>query len=276
MPECFVIMPITTPPTVVDTYGGDRAHFAHVMEHLFKPAIEQAGYTAIPAVAEGADLIHAEIVRRLETSELLLCDVSTLNPNVFFELGIRTALDKSVCLVRDDQTPALPFDTALINCHTYHGALNPWELPDDVEALANHLRTAAHRSEGRNALWRYFGLTERGAGAAESLDDQSIAPTLDLLLAEVRELRRSPSDSGSSNTSYVRRGNPNDRRGNFVQVAETIAGEISARLEIAEQTDDKVVFDLSFYTLDRERRDLIKAVGVGYGYAVEFIGGDEI
>src|SRR5688572_18049053 len=81
MPECFVIMPISTPADHVATYGGDKLHFRHVLDHLFRPAVEQAGYTLRPPFAAGADLIHAEIIKNLEAVDLVLCDISTLNPN---------------------------------------------------------------------------------------------------------------------------------------------------------------------------------------------------
>lgn len=84
-------MPITTPPELLAIYANDRDHFPHVLKHLFAPAIEKAQYEVIPPAAKGSDLIHAEIIKHLETADLVLCDMSTLNPNVFFELGIRTA-----------------------------------------------------------------------------------------------------------------------------------------------------------------------------------------
>ena len=43
---CFVAMPITTPEAYADELG-DKEHFAHVLAHLFKPALEAAGLTAI-------------------------------------------------------------------------------------------------------------------------------------------------------------------------------------------------------------------------------------
>src|SRR4051794_12711363 len=115
MPDCFVIMPISTPEPAL--YGGDADHFGHVFDHLFKPAIEKAGFTAIPLSAKGADLIQAEIIKKIEKSDLVLCDMSSLNANVFFEFGIRTAIDKPVCIVKDDKTPKVPFDTSILNYH---------------------------------------------------------------------------------------------------------------------------------------------------------------
>ena len=37
MANCFIVMPITTPETLVPSYGNDREHFLHVLEHLFVP-----------------------------------------------------------------------------------------------------------------------------------------------------------------------------------------------------------------------------------------------
>jgi hypothetical protein len=117
MAECFVIMPITTPDSLVSSYSGGKDHFRHVFEHLFKPAVEAAGFEPITPVAKGSDLIHAEIIRKIELADLVLCDMFALNPNVFFELGIRTAVDKPVCITKDEQTVKVPFDTGIINFH---------------------------------------------------------------------------------------------------------------------------------------------------------------
>src|ERR1700683_3403294 len=110
-------MPVTTSETWVQRYN-DSEHFKHVLDHLFTPALTSVNYEAIPPTASGSDLIHAEIIRNLEECDLVLCDISTLNPNVFFELGIRTSLDRPVVLVRDNFTMKIPFDTGSINTYT--------------------------------------------------------------------------------------------------------------------------------------------------------------
>jgi hypothetical protein len=159
MPNCFIVMPITTPETLVSSYGSDREHFLHVLEHLFVPAVEKAGFTAIRPLAQGADVIHAEIIKNIEKADIVLCDISSLNANVFFELGIRTALNKPVCVVKDELTTRIPFDTGIINHHTYSSSLAPWTLDKDVDALSVHLQSSVERSSGQNPLWRYFGIT---------------------------------------------------------------------------------------------------------------------
>lgn len=76
-------MPISTPESLTSTCANDNDHFSHVVDDLFRPAIEKAGLVAIPPIAESADLIYAEIIKNLEQADLVLCDMSTLNPNVF-------------------------------------------------------------------------------------------------------------------------------------------------------------------------------------------------
>jgi hypothetical protein len=114
-PTCVIAMPLTTPIEAIPVYGGDGDHFRHVLEHLFAPACEKAGYRPVRPSTRGAQLIHAEIVKHLEQSDLVLYDHSGHNPNVFFELGIRTALDRPVALVRDEKSEQLAFDTSILN-----------------------------------------------------------------------------------------------------------------------------------------------------------------
>lgn len=153
--KCFVAMPISTPPDRVDAYMGDAEHFGHVLEYLIVPALHEAGYQVIPPAATGSTLIQAEIVKNLEHADLVLCDLSTLNANVMLELGIRIALDRSICLIRDDLTLTLPFDTSIINTYTYASSLNAWNLRTEVQALAAHVQATRNGNpDNRNPLWR--------------------------------------------------------------------------------------------------------------------------
>src|SRR5579862_9103318 len=187
MPDCFIIMPITAPEHLVMAYGGDREHFVHILEHLFIPALEKLNLTPIRPIAEGSDLIHAEIIKNLEKADLVLCDASALNANVFFELGIRTALDKPVCIVRDELTPKIPFDMSIINHATYQSAIPPWTIKKQIDDLALHLKSSMERSSGRNMIWKYFGLTTRGSlpVSKDSKDEK-----LELLSMQVESLIR--------------------------------------------------------------------------------------
>lgn len=155
------------------------------MDSLFVPALQEAGYEAVTPVMSGAYLIHDQIVKHLEQADLVLCDLSQHNPNVFFELGVRTSLDKPIALVRDEFTE-IPFDTGAINTYAYSSSLRGWEIENHRRALAAHVQASAESCAGRNPLWQKFGLTLR---AQEPIVDESPAEAkFDLLRSEVSSL----------------------------------------------------------------------------------------
>ncbi|MBB6096219.1 hypothetical protein HNQ60_005141 [Povalibacter uvarum] len=183
-------MPITTPDGSLDAYRGDEEHFSHVLSHLFQPAIEIAGMAMVSPIATGANLVHASIVDKIVKSDLVLCDMSGLNPNVFFEMGLRTALNQPLCFVVDDITESsIPFDAGIVNYHVYRSDLTPWTIKREIETLAAHIRTSVEQSKEGNALWRYFGLRAQfgGDGARPTT---SSGDKLEYLTMEVEGLRR--------------------------------------------------------------------------------------
>jgi hypothetical protein len=74
-------MPVSTPRSYAEKFT-DPDHFAHVLEYLFTPALLEAGLEVIPPTAIGSEMIHADIIRNLEQADFVLCDLSSLNPNV--------------------------------------------------------------------------------------------------------------------------------------------------------------------------------------------------
>jgi len=187
MKSCFIIMPISTPRDSVEVYNGDVEHFSHVLECLFIPAIEVCGLQAIPPIVAGSEIIHGEIIKNLSSADLVLCDISQLRANVFFEFGIRTALNKPVALVTDDTTTKnIPFDTGIINYHEYKSSLHGWLIKDEIERLSEHINKTLASEPERNSLWKYFGIAQSGFLSTEqpTPDDK-----LSLLLQEMEAMR---------------------------------------------------------------------------------------
>lgn len=184
--DCFIIMPITTSKEMVEVYNGDTEHFKHVLESLFIPAIEKAGYKAISPISKGSDIIQAEIIKHLAEADLVLCDMSILNPNVFFEFGIRTALDKPVALVIDDKTLKIPFDTSIINFHKYNSSPT-WVLEKEIDKLVEHIENASKKAAGKNSLWKYFGIAQVGDF---NPGETTIEDKLNFILSEIMEIKK--------------------------------------------------------------------------------------
>jgi len=184
--KCFIIMPISTPDNRLSDYSNDKNHFKHVLEHLLIPSIEKAGLESIPPIAKGAEIIHGNIIKNIESADLVLCDMSTLNPNVFFELGIRIAINKPVCLIKDDLTEKGPFDTAIIYCHPYLSALNQWTSKNQIEGLSNHIIESLEGSNGSKSLWNYFSLS---SPAKPVEGNQGVEVRIDYLTKQIEALR---------------------------------------------------------------------------------------
>jgi len=255
--SCFVVMPISTPHDARESYRGDEQHFKHVLDHLFIPAIENAGFESLSPIASGAEIIHAEIIRKLETADLVLCDMSTLNANVFFELGIRTAVDKPVALVRDQHTANIPFDTSLINHHVYDGSLTPWGLQNEIHRLSEHLVKTTNTSGQRSTLWRYFGLSIR----AELPAPASVEDKFDIILEALTRRPQIEARVAQSAEEIV------------IGKAQRIAKTVNAKFQIVKAEPGRVVLDLGMYILDPTDKSRIERLAKKKGVDLTIQGG---
>lgn len=222
---CFIIMPISTPDHMVDKYHDGVAHFEHVLNCLFRPSVEKAGFEPISPKAEGSDLIHAGIIDSIETADLVLCDISCLNPNVFFEFGMRTSLNRPVCLVKDELIVKIPFDTGNLNHHTYKSNLHGWDLESEIETLAKHLKTSAEKCGGKNPLWKWFGMK---APATPDKGEPGVEGKIDALAMQMDALNRRLEKERQIEASLGRRGLSNWGSGASGTMSPGVSGDTGA------------------------------------------------
>lgn len=110
---CFVIMPISDQPKY------PTGHFDKIYEQIIVPAVKEAEFEPIRADSNQiCDSIMQKILKNLAECDMAICDLSSRNPNVMYELGIRQAYGKKVVLVQDDATDKI-FDVAGINTVFY-------------------------------------------------------------------------------------------------------------------------------------------------------------
>lgn len=263
MPTCFVMMPLSTPAATAAAYGNNTNHFTDVYNSLFVPAIKDAGYEPIDPRASGSDIIHARIISSIRSADMVLCDISTHNANVFFELGIRTALNLPAIVVKDEQTLTVPFDTGIINHHTYK--LTPFNLKKEIGSLAQHIVASSNDARQDNALWRYFGLASstNPLPAAKSADDK-----LDYALELLKSIKQEPATTHVSDASPP----PGTDPETFVVLARSMAGTVNARIVSAQIDGNKVRLDFGDYRLPKELVDSIAGIAVQYGVHVQVVG----
>lgn len=172
--SCFVIMPIA------DCEGYEKGHFAHVYNDIIKPAIEKTEFVAIRAdEVKETNLIHLDILKKLIDAPIAVCDLSTRNPNVLFELGIRQAFDKPVVLIQEKGTPKI-FDIAPLRYLEYSKEMKYHEV---LESQKN-LQEAIEATKG----------VENDAGNINSivklmaLSSSAVIPNLDKSNKEIMSL----------------------------------------------------------------------------------------
>lgn len=183
--ECFIIMPIS------DVDGYPKGHFGHVYENIIYPSCEMAGYRAVRAdEVKATNLIHLDILKNLIDAPIAICDLSSRNPNVLFELGIRQAFDKPVVLIQEAGTPKI-FDIAPLRYleyskeMKYHDVLQMQkELKDAIEATA-----AADGEAGNvNSIVKLLALSNPAMIPDLKGNKEELA--FGMLQAEMREVRK--------------------------------------------------------------------------------------
>jgi hypothetical protein len=104
--SCFVVMPIRKE-------GSEEfQHFRALHDTVITPALKELGYEVTRADdVASVGSIAADVVRRLATADVVIADLTDLNANVFYELGIRHALrGQGTIMIVDTSTTDIPFD----------------------------------------------------------------------------------------------------------------------------------------------------------------------
>lgn len=144
--RCFIIMPFSDPE------GYAPGHFRKVYEQIIKPAVESAGYEAYRVDENGvSDLITTKIFKAILDCDMTVCDLSSRNPNVLYELGIRHAFDKPVVLITDDKTERI-FDIQGISTITYRSSRLYDEVPEDQKKITEAIKANESNSSGYSIL----------------------------------------------------------------------------------------------------------------------------
>lgn len=184
-PECFVIMPISDPE------GYEAGHFRRVYEDLFVPACDKAGYAAVRAdQVRQTNLIHLDVLQKIINSPMALCDLSSRNPNVLFELGLRQAFDKPVVLVQEIGTPAI-FDINPLRYTNYRKEMSYRQVIEDQQEISAAIKATKEdigNSKSINSIVKLLSLTEPASLTRISEGDKDSA-VLQVIMNEIGNLR---------------------------------------------------------------------------------------
>ena len=131
---CFVMQPFAAP--LGDYY-----------EKIYKPAIEKAGLNPVRADADifGTGKIMDQVWSGINAAKVLVSELTSRNPNVFYELGLAHALRKPVVLVSAREED-VPFDLQHIRV-IYYDVNDPFWGTKLIEKVAENILSAINNPE---------------------------------------------------------------------------------------------------------------------------------
>jgi tetratricopeptide (TPR) repeat protein len=118
---CFVIMPFGSKPV-----GKHRVDFDKIYDEIFVPAVSKVvlpeGRNLVPARTDRdfySGDIGQEMFQYLQWSRFALADITGLNANVLYELGVRHSVRESGTVILRQTNAPIPFDISHIKAFPY-------------------------------------------------------------------------------------------------------------------------------------------------------------
>lgn len=112
--QCFVIQPF------------DQAYYDKLFDQVFQPAIVRAELKAYRVDRDPSASIPIEMIETgIKNSAVCFAEITTDNPNVWFELGYAISLAKPICMVCSRKRTKFPFDVQHRKIITYEESPSP-------------------------------------------------------------------------------------------------------------------------------------------------------
>jgi len=99
MPVCFMIMPYGRKATQAEQGKPAEIDFNALWDKGYVPVIKALGYEPVRADQDTGALIIGQMLERLYFADLVLADMTIPNSNVYYEVGIRHAAQKTGCVL---------------------------------------------------------------------------------------------------------------------------------------------------------------------------------
>lgn len=114
MKTCFIVCPI-------GNEGSDiRKRSDTLFKHVIAPVCQECSFEPIRIDKENTNgSLTDEIITHIKTDDLVIADITDLNPNAFYEIGYRAALEKPAIYLMSKDTD-IPFDISSIRTYTYN------------------------------------------------------------------------------------------------------------------------------------------------------------
>lgn len=222
--------------------------------------------------SDSVEIIQKTIISNLYHSDVVICDLSSRNANVFFELGIRITFRKPCILIVDDKT-VVPFDVNSVKYLKYPHSLHYYRLKNfQVELKKNVIESyKQHQKDSKTAFTPFFteldiddtslGLEKHQVDKLDviynmllELKKSSIEPRLQTPYQEFRDiLERGLREFVKDNLDeLIQSGaSPVEIRGRLIEYIRKLREELEVPYPI--RTAESQIRDLTDYILDKQR-----------------------
>lgn len=103
--RCFIITPISSDKSNI------RVKIDGLIDEIISPLLEEKGYEIYVAHRMyNIGSINKEIIKSLYTADLVIANLTTLNPNVMYELAVSHCLRKPTITLMENSDERIPFD----------------------------------------------------------------------------------------------------------------------------------------------------------------------
>jgi tetratricopeptide (TPR) repeat protein len=194
MPVCFMIMPYGRKPTQAEAGRGPaEIDFNALWDRGYVPTIKALGYEPVRADQDTGGLIVSQMLERIYFADLVLADMTIPNGNVYYEVGIRHAAQKTGCVLLAADWSKQLFDVVQMRTIRY-----PLAEGNITEATAAAFQTAIE-DHIKSLCVGISPMHQSIPGYPSNVDPRKATTTRDQMAAlaafqtEVRAVRAAPS-----------------------------------------------------------------------------------
>ncbi len=155
--RCFVVMGFGIK---TDYINGRKLDLNKSYRLLIKPVVEAKGIECVRAdEITHSGSIDVQMYRELLQADLVIADLSTLNANALYELGVRHALRPFTTIVISENKLMYPFDLNHVVIHSYQhlgDAIDYEEVERFRGALGQVIQTVLDKKESDSPVYTYL------------------------------------------------------------------------------------------------------------------------
>lgn len=148
--RCFVVMGYGVRP---DLSSGKKINLDRVYQEIIKPVVTECGYECIRGdEVLDSGLIDESMYYGILESDLVVADISTLNPNAIYELGVRHGVRRFRTIIMMETGDKFFFDLNHSRTITYTYHRNKTSFGTEAERIRERLKGVIENIEANEQI----------------------------------------------------------------------------------------------------------------------------